>query len=335
MALVKPSNYMVQPPATDRCKQKAGACLSLHLLPVDFAVNFTCPKEYFMTIPAGYIQTISGNWIKQSDGSGPYVIDANGAVFSQGPIIPVVSSLNGTTTPLGGGATFTGVSEDISRYSEVRVSVFADQASATDGLKMEQSTDGTNWDVSDSYTIPASTSKSFGVGCVQQFFRMVYVNGAAAQGVMRMQVTYHSSLTKPSSVRMQDARSNENDFEEVAAYEAIFNGTNWDRRRTPNVFKTINALSIAAEATIWTPTAGKKFRLMGYMLETGTVGGNVLLKDNTAGSTILILPFGAANATLNDPGMQNGILSAAANNVLTATGAATQTLSGYVYGTEE
>lgn len=287
-----------------------------------------------MTIPAGYIQTPAGNWIKQSDGSGPYCIDANGVVGTQGPIFPVVSVQNSSIAPLGGGATFTGVSEDITKYAEVRVSLFTDQASATDGLKMEQSTDGTNWDVSDSYTIPASTSKSFGVGCVQQFFRIVYVNGATPQGVFRMQTTYHSSLTKPSSVRMQDARSNENDFEEIAAYNAIFNGASWDRARTPNVFKSLNALSIAAEATIWTPSAGKKFRLMGYCLETGTVGGNVLLKDNTAGSTILVVPFGAASAVIQDQ-FGNGIVSAAANNVLTATGTATQTLSGYVYGVEE
>jgi hypothetical protein len=65
------------------------------------------------------------------------------------------------------------------------------------------------------------------------------------------------------------------------------------------------------------------------------VGGNVTLKDNTAGTTISILPFGASASTLTSPTMGNGLMSAAVNNVLTATGVATQTLSGFIYGTEE
>lgn len=116
---------------------------------------------------------------------------------------------------------------------------------------------------------------------------------------------------------------------------SVFNGQTTSRLRSPNIFVPLNAVSIAAEATIWTPASGKRFRLMGYVLETGTVGGNVLLKDNTAGTTKLIIPFGAANGVIQGPPMGNGILSAAANNVLTATGTATQTLSGYVFGTEE
>jgi hypothetical protein len=114
-----------------------------------------------------------------------------------------------------------------------------------------------------------------------------------------------------------------------------FNGQTLNRTRSPSVFKSLNAVSIATETTIWTPTTGRKFRLMGYVLESGTVGGNVLLKDNTAGTTILVIPFGAANGVIVSPPMGNGILSAAVNNVLTATGTATQTLSGYVFGTEE
>jgi hypothetical protein len=118
-------------------------------------------------------------------------------------------------------------------------------------------------------------------------------------------------------------------------YSAVWNGAVVTRARSPNIFKSFNALSIAAEATIWTPASGKRFRLMGYSLTSGTVGGNVTLKDNTAGTTILQLPFGAAASTLTSPAFGNGIFSAAANNVLTATGTATQTLSGYIFGCEE
>lgn len=119
--------------------------------------------------------------------------------------------------------------------------------------------------------------------------------------------------------------------------DTIFNGQTLSRLRYPGKFITLNAVSIAAETTIWTPASGRKFRLMGYNLTSGTVGGNVLLKDNTAGSTIHIIPFGAASANVSIPypGLGNGNLSSAVNNVLTATGTATQTLSGTIWGTEE
>jgi hypothetical protein len=110
-------------------------------------------------------------------------------------------------------------------------------------------------------------------------------------------------------------------------------GNAWDRLRTPNVFKPQSAVNVNAEATIWTPASGKKFRLMGGVL-VASVAGNIVLKDNTGGSTIFILSSAAGgNGTFFNLG--NGILSATANNVLTATGPAASTLSGTVWGTEE
>lgn len=247
----------------------------------------------------------------------------------------MVSDRNSTTTVLGGGATFTGAFEDVSAYAEIVVSVFTDQISGALGFDIQGSSDGVNTDASDSYNIPVNTNKTFKVGPGWKFFRMVYTNGAAPQTAFRLQTNYKMSRTRPSSIRMVDARSIENDFEENAAYLAVLNGTSWDRMRTPQIFIPLNAVSVAAEVTIWTPAAGKKFRLMGYVLESGTIGGNVLLKDNTAGTTIHIVPFGAANGVITSPPMGNGQLSAAANNVLTATGTATQTLSGTLFGTEE
>jgi hypothetical protein len=126
-------------------------------------------------------------------------------------------------------------------------------------------------------------------------------------------------------------------IDSTGTYNVQFDGLAMTRQRSPSVFKQLNALSVAAEATIWTPTTGRKFRIMGYVLTALGAAGNVVLKDNTAGTTILTLPFGAIGATLivTPPAMANGILSATVNNVLTATGAASQTLSGYLIGCEE
>lgn len=123
----------------------------------------------------------------------------------------------------------------------------------------------------------------------------------------------------------------------VKQFSYIYNPSlpGWDRVRTPTKFISLNAVAITSETTVWTPAAGKKFRLMGFALAQGTVSGGVTLKDNTAGTTILILPSNTAGAVLISPSMGNGILSATANNVLTATGIATETLTGYLFGTEE
>lgn len=118
-------------------------------------------------------------------------------------------------------------------------------------------------------------------------------------------------------------------------FDYLWNGSSWDRYRSPNTFKNVSAVLITAEATVWTPTAGKKFRLIGYCLTQGVVTGAITLKDNTAGTTILIIPQNTLGASQCTTLGTNGILSATINNVLTATGAATETITGYFYGTEE
>lgn len=142
-----------------------------------------------------------------------------------------ISTGNSTSATLGANAVFTGASEDISQYSEVRLTVFSDVASATDGLQFQQSSNNSNWDYLDSYSIPAGTGKTFGIGVGAQYFRVVYTNGATPQGSFRLQTTFKKLRTKPSSVRPQDGRTNDNDMEEMVAYHSIFNGTSWDRLR--------------------------------------------------------------------------------------------------------
>lgn len=151
-----------------------------------------------------------------------------------------VSVVNSTSVSLTSNAVFTGTSEDVSDYADIRVSVFSDQASATDGLQMQQSSNGTNWDISDNYSIPASTGKNFSIGVSAKFFRIVYTNGAVAQSTLRLQVLYHKTYTKSSSVRPQDSRTNDNDMEEQLAYSMGYNGTSWDRLRSD----TANGLDV-------------------------------------------------------------------------------------------
>lgn len=115
---------------------------------------------------------------------------------------------------------------------------------------------------------------------------------------------------------------------------ALYNGATFDAQRTPKVFTTLSAVAVGSEATIWTPTSGKKFRLMGFVLDQGTATGAITFRDNTAGTTIFILGANTVGIPIT-VNLGNGILSAAANNVLTAQGVATETLTGTLFGTEE
>ena len=101
----------------------------------------------------------------------------------------------------------------------------------------------------------------------------------------------------------------------------------------PNVFKSFSGLAITAEATLWTPTGGKKFVLMGFVITQGTLTGDLTLTDGTGGSTILVVPATPVGQPLAVP-LGAGITSGAANRLLRAIGVATETISGFVYGQE-
>lgn len=88
-----------------------------------------------------------------------------------------------TTTALTGGATFTGQSRVASRDDSIVGTVFADQAGT---LFVEQSNDGTNWDVSSSYAVAANDGKGFSEALVAAFWRLRYTNGGSAQATFRL-----------------------------------------------------------------------------------------------------------------------------------------------------
>lgn len=152
-------------------------------------------------------------------------------IANAAPAGTVISLLNSTTATLGIGATFTGTGEDVSNFSEMRISVFSDQASGTDGLSIQQSTNNTNWDIIDTYTIAASTGKTFVVPRQARYYRIVYTNGGTGQGSFRLQSILNRTATAPSSNRASDGYTNETDLVQNQTFNMIFNGSTWDRAR--------------------------------------------------------------------------------------------------------
>lgn len=127
---------------------------------------------------------------------------------------PCICEQNSSTTTLGADETFTGTAFQTNGYGIIYVSVFSDVASATDGLVIEQSPDGTNWDHSDNFTIPANTGKNFSINPFAKFYRVKYTNGGSSQSEFRLQ-SILKSIGKSSSHRIQDAISTDDDAELV------------------------------------------------------------------------------------------------------------------------
>jgi hypothetical protein len=95
--------------------------------------------------------------------------------------------------------------------------VKASRASATDGLVAEFSPDGINWDNKDFYTITAGAGKVYSFQPAARYFRVVYTNGATAQTYFRLQTSLKPYYVKPSSHRIGDLISSQDDAELVKA----------------------------------------------------------------------------------------------------------------------
>ncbi len=250
----------------------------------------------------------------------------------------VISTANSTVTVLGAAAVFTGTSENVSDYATIQVSVWASHASATDGLSVQHSINGTNWDNVDTYTIAATTGKTFSFQPAN-FFRIVYTNGGTLQTGFRLQTIYHRVAIKASSQRTQDGLSNENDFEQAWSANSVYNPATgvWDRQRGDTTGTFIvgnvahdspdsgNGLKIAGVARIANPTAvtaldrvdamfdkvGRQLTIVGQVRElmddtsttiTSSTGATTIVAAQGAGVfadlTSLIISNSAGTATL-------------------------------------
>jgi hypothetical protein len=135
----------------------------------------------------------------------------------------------------------------------------------------------------------------------------------------------------------------------ISTLQAVYNFISAapDLVRTPTVFKSVQCNTAAATA-VWTPAAGKKFRLMGGVITTSgwlaaAAETIVTLLDQAGAITLafnFVLPAAATalSACIPFDLKPNGYLSAAANNVLNATLSGNLTgghIMVSVWGTEE
>lgn len=199
-------------------------------------------------------------------------------IANAAPAGNVISLLNSSAVTLTANSTYTGTGEDVSNFSEMRVSVTASHASASDGLSIQQSPDNVNWDITDTYTVSATSPKTTVVPRQARYFRIVYTNGGTNLTSFRLQVILNRTATAPSSQRASDGYTNETDLVQNQMFGMVFNSSTWDRLRgTTNGVYTqeqsqsastgaLSNITTTAYATnlVIKGSPGRLYRLAGY-----------------------------------------------------------------------
>jgi len=101
-----------------------------------------------------------------------------------------------STTNLAISGVFTSATLDfgdtMSVYQSLNAVVFADQVSASNGLQIQVSRDGTNWRVAAQATVTASTYTTLNASLFLRYARVVYTNGGVAQTSFALDVQAES-----------------------------------------------------------------------------------------------------------------------------------------------
>lgn len=236
-------------------------------------------------------------------------------IANAAPSGTVISALNSSSATLTSGSVYTGTGEDVTNFSEMRVSVFSDVASATDGLSLQQSSNGTNWDITDTYTVSLSAAgagKTYVVPRQARFFRVVYTNGGTNQTSFRLQTILNRTATAPSSQRASDGYTNETDLVQNQAFLMGYNGTTWDRIRTVGT----GVVSASAVLTAGSAIIGK------VGIDQTTPGTTNAVSANQGTAAALASPWPTYNGEISD--FTGTFTNATQTNSVTASG-----LDGY------
>lgn len=162
--------------------------------------------------------------------------------------------------------------------------------------------------------------------------------GASTATTQRVAIATDANVVDtelPAAASLGDAIANPT-TPTVGAAQLGFGGATFERLRVANIFKDVPATAVVAGTplTVWTPAAGKKFRLMGWAL-SDSVAGSLIFKYGAADTLMFRTPAVAAAGNHTSPPIGNGSMPGAANDVLKVDVTANGTVAGVVWGTEE
>lgn len=106
---------------------------------------------------------------------------------------------NSSIVPLDADKVFTGDSVEVLSFGIAYISISTNVISAVNGLSIQQSSDGTNFDHVDTFTVPAGGGK-YSVSLFAQFLRVVYTNGSSNQAHLRLE-----TILKPAGELLESS----------------------------------------------------------------------------------------------------------------------------------
>lgn len=126
----------------------------------------------------------------------------------------VVSANNSSTTPLGAGASFIGVADNMLSFQELDINIAGSPSNADGYFYFEFSPNGVNWDVSIPFALTSPNMAPLPLRVILPFFRVRYVNGSTPLTEFRLTTIFHRvnaiHLTKFLNQQVNDTELIEN-----------------------------------------------------------------------------------------------------------------------------
>lgn len=158
----------------------------------------------------------------------------------------IVDSGNSTDSTLTANSVFTGAWKDVLEFAHVTVQVIASHISAVNGLEIQWSSNGTDIDDYERFTVPANTGKAFTFGPQARYMRVKYTNGGTNQTSFRLQTILKQFVQKASSHKISDEISTQDDAELTKSIMAGESGSgNFKNLRTDSAGRLLVSSDIA------------------------------------------------------------------------------------------
>lgn len=139
-------------------------------------------------------------------------------------LVTVTDPNNSTTSNLAPGSTFIGVMTDISEFAEISVSVNCDRPSQADGLVIQFSQDGTNFNTNISETYTNGNEATYRTPTRQRYMRVLFaVNTIVNTSFLRLQTRLHRTSAN-GTLRSITTSVDSEDFAQQT--RSILNGRN-------------------------------------------------------------------------------------------------------------
>ena len=129
----------------------------------------------------------------------------------------IVDTNNTTTDSLLADEVFTGEATEILHFATIALLVYSDVASATEGMAIQFSSDGSDWHVGEAYSILAGATKFFTPPTQSMYYRIVYTNGGTDQTDFHIHAVLKKTPIKWSSHNIEDPIKDQDDSELVKA----------------------------------------------------------------------------------------------------------------------